>query len=184
MTSPPRVAEAVVRILLPPACREHVLGDFQERYQNPRQYVIEAARTIPLVILSRIWRTTDLQIFTMEAFSLYVSFAIAAWWLGSDSFLYEDGFARIAIPTAVTLLALVIEDAYRPEGKRSPLAPIADAMLAIGFALLSQFALDKLSPELAVPKPILIVGATMGAFLVATVRMLFPPDHEWWRGAM
>jgi hypothetical protein len=39
---PPKVIEAVVRTLVPPASREHVLGDLRERYVSPGRYVIDA----------------------------------------------------------------------------------------------------------------------------------------------
>ena len=71
---PSKAAEAIVAVFLPPACREEVLGDLHERYRSPRQYGLEALRTVPLVILSRIRRTADPQVILMQAFALYVSF--------------------------------------------------------------------------------------------------------------
>ena len=87
MPGPSRFAEAVVGLLLPPACREHVLGDLHERYQSPQQYWPEAIRTVPLVILSRIRRTTDIVVLLMEICTTYMSFFVAAWQLGGVSFL-------------------------------------------------------------------------------------------------
>ena len=69
-SAPPRVMEAVVGFLLPPACREHVLGDLHERYTSPRQYLVDALLAVPLVIASRIRRTTDPDVFLMEALGL------------------------------------------------------------------------------------------------------------------
>lgn len=34
-TRPPVLIDAVVRALIPPACREHVVGDLWERYRSP-----------------------------------------------------------------------------------------------------------------------------------------------------
>ena len=56
---PPALVDAVIRLLIPPACREHVLGDLWERYTSPRQYVIDALRTLPFVICSQMRRTFD-----------------------------------------------------------------------------------------------------------------------------
>ncbi len=53
---PSKTAEAIVAIFLPPACREEVLGDLHERYRSPGQYALDAIRTVPLVIYSRIIR--------------------------------------------------------------------------------------------------------------------------------
>ena len=119
--APPRLMQVVVGILIPPACREHVLGDLYERYKSPGQYLAEALCTVPLVILSRIRRTTDPQVFLMEAFALYLSFLAATWQSGGMPFLHEKrGFLRLAIPVAVALAALMLGDAYAPPGKRSP----------------------------------------------------------------
>jgi len=41
-TRPHALAEAAVRALVPPASREHVLGDLQERFTSTRQYVFDA----------------------------------------------------------------------------------------------------------------------------------------------
>ena len=46
-TRPPALMTRLVRALIPPASREHVLGDLNERYVSPRQYVFEALRALP-----------------------------------------------------------------------------------------------------------------------------------------
>ena len=43
---PPVLIESVVRLLLPPPTREHVLGDLAERYSTPARYVGEALRRL------------------------------------------------------------------------------------------------------------------------------------------
>jgi hypothetical protein len=87
-SGPSKTAEAIVGTLIPPVCREEVLGDLHERYISPRKYVLEALRTIPLVIVSRIRRTADPQVLLMQAFAWYVSFLGAAW-LRDRAFLNE-----------------------------------------------------------------------------------------------
>ena len=101
---PSQVTEALVGIVIPPACREHVLGDLHERFENPRQYLVDAASTVPLVIVSRIRRTSDPVVLLMEGFTLYVSFLCAALWM-HRSLLYQDwGLLRIGIPPTTALL--------------------------------------------------------------------------------
>ena len=56
---PSKTAEAIVAVFVPPACREEVLGDLHERYRFPLQYGLDALRTVPLVIISKIRRTAD-----------------------------------------------------------------------------------------------------------------------------
>lgn len=184
--APPRVLEAVVELLTPPACREHVLGDLHERYTGPRQYILDALRTLPWVIASRVRRTMDHQALLMEAFALYLSFLAAAWRLDGRLFLYEqDGFLRLAIPVVAALLALRLADAYANPAKQSPLKPILDAALAAAFAFLPQAALSVFVPQWTAPGWILLTGGGLSVLLVSTLRMLFParghrPLAAWW----
>ena len=119
-SGPSKIAEAIVRFFTPPACREYVLGDLHERYVSPKQYTMDAVRTVPLVILSRIRRTTDPQVLLMEAFALYMSFVIATRFLAPATFLFDRwGLLRLAIPTSIGLVALVFIDAYADPAKKS-----------------------------------------------------------------
>jgi hypothetical protein len=77
MMGPPKTFEALVAVVILPACREEVLGDLDERYRSPGQYGLDAARTVPLVILSRIQRTADSQALEIQAFACYLSFLFA-----------------------------------------------------------------------------------------------------------
>src|SRR5688572_27552902 len=62
-TNPPRWRQAVVSSLLPPACREHILGDLQERFGECRAgarwlgYVGDVVTTVPQVLRSQMRRT-------------------------------------------------------------------------------------------------------------------------------
>ena len=120
-SGPSKTAEAIVAIFIPPACREEVLGDLHERYRSSGQYGVEAVRTIPLVIISRIRRIADPQVLLMQALVLYASFLGAAW-LKNRSFLSEQwGFGRLAIPAGMAMLGLILDDTYTNPGRRSPL---------------------------------------------------------------
>src|SRR5580704_2914287 len=129
---PSKAAEAIVAVLLPPACREEVLGDLHERYRSPRQYGLDALRTIPMVVLSRIRRTADPQVLLLQAFALYASFLGAAWMKG------RGGPLRLAIPAGIALLGMMLEDAYSKPGGRSPLRLVRGPLVGLGLALLSQ----------------------------------------------
>ncbi len=183
-TGPSKVIEALVGLLIPAACREHVLGDLRERFKCSRQYVADAASTVPLVIVSRIRRTTDPQVLLMEAFAVYASFLFAAWQLHQMSFLQEqEGLLRLAIPTAVTLAALMLVDAYARPEKRWPVKPMLQAAFAIAFAVFSQAALVAAYPAFAVPFRIMVLGGGMSLLLVSALRMLFAPGDHRPRGA-
>lgn len=60
-SNPSKIAEALVYWLLPPACREEVLGDMRERNQSSVQYLVEATCTVPSVIYSRIRRCPEIR---------------------------------------------------------------------------------------------------------------------------
>ena len=58
MTRPPELAENLVGLFLPPSCREEVLGDLCESYENSPKYGLDAATVVPRVIVSQIRRNT------------------------------------------------------------------------------------------------------------------------------
>src|SRR5215831_4535869 len=180
---PSRAAEALVAILTPPACREEVLGDLYERYRSPRQYGLEAMRTIPLVIISRIRRTADPQVLLMQAFVLYLSFLGAAWSIDRTLLQEQWGLMRLAIPAATTILGIVLEDAYAKPGRRSALKLVRRPVIGVGLALLSQGVLSTGNLNLALPRWIALYGCAMSLLLSSAVRLLFPPVTDQLQGA-
>jgi hypothetical protein len=171
----PRQIESVVRFLLPPACREHVLGDLHERYESPGQYVAEALSVLGPVIVSRIRRTTDLQVLLMETFSIYLSFSAAAWYLEQQAFLYDHaGFARLAVPTTLAVVGLLISNAYSDLEKQSPVKSMTQTAGSLALAFLGQAVLFDVH-SLDVPFSVMLWGGCTSFFLVSTLRMIFPP---------
>lgn len=172
---PPKVMQAIAALLTPCASREEVLGDLQERCTSRVQYGADAFRTVPLVILSKIRRTTDPQLLLMCAFVLYLSFYAAAWfktpWL-----LFEPwALLRIAIPGVIALLAIVLEDAYARPGHRSPLRLIRGPLLGVAWMILCQCAFWACRSRLALPPWIVLYGSAMGLLLTSGLRLLFAP---------
>jgi hypothetical protein len=180
---PSQAAEAIVAILLPPACREEVLGDLHERYRSPAQYGAEAACTVPLVILSRIRRTSDPQVLLMHAFAWYVSFLVAARVTDGALLNAQWGLVRLAIPAGVAVLVLMLEDAYARPVPRSALQLARGPVLGLGFALLSQGMFRLSNPDLALPGRIAFYGCAAGLLLSSAVRLLFPPVMDQLKGA-
>ena len=181
--APPRWLEVLVGILIPPACREVVLGDLYERYSTTGRYLLDAISTVPLVILSRIRRTTDPSVLLMEAMTLYLSFVTAARYHDTRFLLGPWGLLRPAIPAAIALLAIVLEDAYAHPRKRAPLRPIVAPLFGIAMALLAQRMLRGQQPELALPTDTLWLGGAVGLLLVSSIRLLFPPLSDRFEGA-
>lgn len=172
--SPPKYLEKLFRLLLPPASREHVLGDLQERYQSPKSYLIDAFSVLGPVIVSRIRRTTDFQVFLMEACAVYFSFAAAAWCLGEQRFLYGNaGFIRLLMPTTVALAALLLCNAYSDPGRRSFSKPVLQSAGSISLAVFGQTVLFNIQPNFAVPLRVMLYGGIAGFCLASTLRMLF-----------
>lgn len=172
-SGPPKIAETLVFWLLPPACREEVLGDMRERNQSYAQYLVEATFTIPSVIYSRIRRTTDTVLTLMASVSMYTAFVASARWLDPQLLLREYGFARLAIPPAISLVAIILADAYSNPKRRSSLKPLFGP--ALGLAL--SYAVE-LNRSLSIPAPVLAWGGTLSLLLVSTLRLIFPPVAE------
>src|SRR5579863_8757863 len=108
-SGPPKLLETLARLLVPPACREEVLGDLHERYRTPLQYLGDLVSILPFLVLRRILRTTDLQLFLTDALLIYGSFLAAAWY--EDRLADGSGLLHLAIPAGFTLLYLVVSDA-------------------------------------------------------------------------
>ncbi len=172
----PHWIESVVRRLLPPACREHVLGDLHERNKSPLRYVTDFLSVLGPVITSRIRRTTDFEVFLMEAFAVYLSYSVAAWYLGQHGFLYGGlGFARLTIPTTLAAVGLLISNAYSDLEKQSPAKAMMQAGGSLALAFLGQAVLFDTVRGLAVPFAVMLFGSCTAFFLVSALRMLFPP---------
>ena len=182
-SGPSKTAEAVIAVLLPPACREEVLGDLHERYTSPLQYISDAMRTVPLVILSRIRRTADPQVLLIRAFAVYVSFLGAAG-LSDGTFLREPwGLLRLAIPAAMVMLGLILEDTYAPPGSQSALNLARGPVLGLVLALASQGTFWISAPDLAAPRWTMFYGCALSLLLSSAIRMFFPPVADQLQGA-
>jgi len=182
---PPRWAEAILEKLIPPACREHVVGDLHERYESPFQYMGDALFAGSMVILSRVRRTSDPVVRFMEAFVLYGSFVTVA--NAGGKLLTEQssqpwGLLRLAIPPAITIVFLILADAYADPAKRAPLRPVFGVVLGLGGAFFCQGALSLAGSSLALPNLIMLSGAGFSLLLVSTLRMIFPPFADRPRG--
>src|SRR5579863_5371182 len=111
-SGPPSRLEKFVGLCIPPACREEVLGDLHEKYTGPWQYISLALSVIPFVVLSRIRRTTDALILLTEALLIYGAFLTAAWYTDRALLNTPSGLQRLAIPTALNLGLLILDNAW------------------------------------------------------------------------
>lgn len=181
-SAPPKAAEAIVAILVPPACREEVVGDLHERYQSPLHYCADALSTIPFVVASRIRRTSDPQMVLIQTFSLFFAFLAAAWFKDREFLKLHGSLLRLVIPAGVAVIGLILEDAYAKPGERSSLGLASGPLLGAGLALLAEGAFRWLHPTLAIPGWTLAYGCVLSLILTTAVRMMLPPVAHQLRG--
>jgi len=135
---PPVLMESVVRLLVPPAAREHVLGDLAERYSSSRQYLLEAARTVPFVLVSQIRRTTYFALWPMVALMLTSGFGGGA----------AGSWPRGLIAALAAMVGFMFRDAYKVRDLDHPWRQgVLDVIVAAAGALTSQAAVAVMRPE-------------------------------------
>jgi len=157
---------ALVGLFLPPACREEVLGDLHERNATLARFCIDAIRTVPHVIASRIRRTADPQLLLLHAIALYLCY-YAATWFEARALLRETwGLARPAIPALLVLLVLLLEDAYAKPGSRSRLQLTRGPLIAFVGVFLAQ----------SLPPKLVLFGGALGLPLTLVLRLFFSPQ--------
>jgi hypothetical protein len=164
-TRPPALAEAVVRALVPPASREHVLGDLHERFTSTRQYLLDALAALPFVIGSRIRRTTH-----PVGFVFTVAFLWFAVFYGPS----QKSWLTALIPSVCGALAFVFRDAYRTIKPRCVREAAFDAGAFALAVALSQGLVALIAPDLVLSVPALTVGIPLGSFVLFLVRVQMP----------
>jgi hypothetical protein len=161
------LAVRLVERLLPPACREHVIGDLQERAASQGAFLADALRTVPFVLWSQIRRTTDPAMALLMAAGLMMIYRLAD--------RGRSGWLVTAIPAGMAMLVLVLRDAYASEGGRAKIAVAADAFLAMAAALGLGTLAAALQPATAMPQNALLMGTLYGLVLLVVLRTLTSP---------
>ena len=158
-SSPPAAIESVVGLFVPPLTREHVLGDLAERYTSPGQYLLDALRTVPAVVISQIRRTSFFLLWPMIGLGLTIAFGRGA----------EDWWPRAVIPAVITLLAFMFRDAYRvPDLKRPRRKGLVDVAIVAATVLAFQAGVALWRPEWLITSE----GLRGGAFALAVLYLL------------
>jgi hypothetical protein len=174
-SGPPKILEGLAKALIPPACREEVLGDLYERYKSPAQYLGDLLSTLPFVALSRIMRTTDIRLLLVDALLVYGSFLAAAWYVARRLVTAEGGLARLAIPSGLTLLYLLISDAFRAPLKRRS----SDWLRSLGIYL----ALVAFCGAVGLLTDANFYGFILSMMLVSAAKLMFEPHPGQPQGA-
>ena len=111
---PPALADAIVRALIPPACREAVIGDLWERYRSPAGLRLRGAARAPLPGFSRIRRTTNAPMVALAFLMLFASFG------GRPRLWLNAVIPALAVLAAFSAPRRVSQDSSRPRhGARS-----------------------------------------------------------------
>src|SRR5690606_38386983 len=109
--------------------------------------------------------TTVLTLIVSEILLAFACYIVAAALLFPADFdiflLYDDGLARIAIIVLILVLALYSQDLYTDLRVRHKTFLIQSLVMTIGIAFIAQAALGYLSPELTVPRSIMLSGSLL-----------------------
>lgn len=162
---PPENLARLVRALVPPASREHVLGDLQERYRSPRGYLADALQALPFVIASRLRRTTH---------PLGVLFVGAFLWWAVFWGNRQDTVLAALLPALITLAALALRDVYRDTTPSWPRAAALDVAIAATCVLLLEGMLWLLAPSLLLTRDTLLIGFPLGFLILFGLRLQTP----------
>jgi len=167
MTHPPEIVEDAIGWLLPPACREQVLGDLCERYISAARYAVDMLTVAPRVILSQIRRNTDARVFLATSCAICYSFAA-----GSADFSNPD-------PAIAALLVLLLRNGYADSESRRLRAITLDVALAIGVAAFTQLVmLAVFRSDLMLPHWCPSEGTVLGWLFAILLRAIFPPQMK------
>jgi hypothetical protein len=168
-----RVAEDLIAYLLPPACREEVLGDLYESCRNPVEYATSALAVVPRVIFSQIRRNTDSWVFLATACAVAYSFIAGSAGLSPR---LAHPLLRLAIPIVPALLSLLICNGFAPIEERRRHAITFDIVIAMAAAAITQLLLLAIFERgLLLPGWWPSEGTVLSWFAIIVLRAIFPP---------
>ena len=165
---PPPFLAALVRLLLPPGDREHVLGDLQERLglgrgDPARQYLADAIETVPLVIWGRMRRRIADPLFMAEVFTLF------------SAFIAMLSIERLAASFAFTLMTtsvLLVADVYGAKLCRSPWRLLTTLGAAVGAAWMGNLVASASGVSWAVPGNAMARASVFALLLISWMRFV------------
>jgi hypothetical protein len=161
-TRPPALVERLVRLLVPPIEREHVMGDLSERFVSTRQYLFDALGVVPYVVASRIRRTTHI---------VGIAFLALIFWVGFFQGPAQTHWIVATIPTAVAIVALLLRGAYRVPRVVTPRDAAVEIAIYAGAVGLTEALLALFAPHLLLGKAALTVGFPLSCVLMFFMRL-------------
>jgi hypothetical protein len=170
-SGPPKVIEFSIGVLLPPAYREHVLGDLYEQYRSPLQYSVDGARAVASILGSQIIRTWNTWLMLAQALSLIVSFT------PFGSVIADSSQMRIAIAVVIPLAVLMLCDAYRSPAPYASRA-VTDVTISIGLMFAGETILSAFRPDLVPLSAAFNVAGAVGALSLLLIRRVWPEKQS------
>lgn len=163
-TRPHSLAEIIVRALVPPASREHVLGDLHERNSSTVGYVRDALSALPFIIASRLRRTTN-----------PIGFGFLVVWLWFAVFYgnFQTTWVVAAIPAFLAAATLAMRDVYRTPNPKLTRQAFFDVVGVALVVALSQGILAIWAPRLLLSAGALSIGLPLGCVILFFVRLQF-----------
>jgi hypothetical protein len=174
-TNPPKLVETILGSLIPPACREEVLGDWHERYRSPGQYVWDGIRTLPFLIASQVRRSFSIELFLSQACALYIAFGGASL-VGGPAYLYER-LLSFAVVIGFVLFTLVLVEPYADPQGDSP-SSVRIVTSALITAYIAQSVLGLTASELMFPMWLMLTGNVISIPLLMIVRRWYRQVHH------
>jgi len=173
--TPPPILAALVRTLLPPVDREHVLGDLQERFEISRdssswRYFVDAIQTVPLVVWSRMRRTATQPMFAIQALLTFATFVavLTSPRLGGNLLLV----ARVLFPTLVATSVLLVADTYSTPERRQPWTPLMLVALAMAIVWFANVLAIRFGIPWALPYRTIRSGVIISFLVLSWIRFM------------
>ena len=116
-TLPSPWLEAIATRLVPPACREHVLGDLAETSAGNRHYVRNLLSALPSLVGSQIRRRATIAGIIFNAFISIFAFLIPQGFPQAPFFAEAWAVPRLAVPWALWVIGSALAAAYGPARK-------------------------------------------------------------------
>ena len=173
---PPAFVDALVRRLIPPASREHVLGDLWERYRSPAHFLSDAVRALPFVVSSQIRRAVDPMLLALQAAMVFGGLGgfrpVSA---AGDA----PGWTLALVPALAAAVVLALCDAYRTL-KRLPSWRYAvnDAFVTTVAVLVTHMTMQWAISGLGISLRQTVAGAIVAFAIVVAGRICLPLERD------
>lgn len=169
-TGPHPLAERVVARLLPPRCREHVLGDLYERNATTGRYVWDALRSVPFAVWGQVRRTTSPGLACLQGGAVYGGFLSAYGRVAPGVLQTMDGVLGTLTPALTAMVVLALRDAWTGRSGRIGIRALVDAPLSVAAASAAHVAVQALRTQPLVDSTGTMVAGVVSLLLLSIVR--------------